>query len=142
MKQILSVLFAVVLAAGMVSCKGGQNTPEPEDDATKVTVNRIQVQYLGSFIAYMLFYDEQDKVFVFPVNLSDGAKDVELGTTYVYPGDMNPTYAYWMLSDYTTHALYEEASFTKTEKSADKLLIKARVIDKNGDKWALTYEED
>ena len=144
MKNYL-VFIVAVLAIGLTACRGGQNVPEPVDPdvpgATKIVVARIQVQPMGSRIFYMLYDDESGKAFVFPLLLAEGLEDAEPGKTYVYPGDMDKTYAYWMLSDYMTHALYTEASFKKTLKSEDKMHIYATAFDTNGDKWVLAYDE-
>lgn len=147
MKKYL-VFFLAVLAFVAVGCKGGQNPPEPVDPvdpdvpgATKIEVARIQVQPMGSRIFYMLYDDESGKGFVFPIILEDGQEDVEPDKTYVFPGDMDKTYAYWMLEDYVTHALYTEASFKKTIKPEDKIHIYATAFDTNGDKWVLVYDE-
>ena len=149
MKKYLVFLLALVLL-GAVGCKGKQDPPDPVDPeepevpegATKVEVARIQVQPLGTCIAYMLYDDESGKAFVFPLILAEGQEDVELGKTYVFPGEMNKAFAYWMLSDYTTHALYTEATFKKTVKSEDKIRIDATATDTNGDKWVLVYDEN
>ena len=158
MKKYLVFLLALVLL-GAVGCKGKQNPPDPvgpedpvtpvdPDDpvvpegATKVEVARIQVQPMGTRMFYMLYDDVSGKGFVFPIILDEGKDDVEPGKTYVYPGEMDKTYAYWMLSDYTTHALYTEATFKKTVKSEDKIRIDATATDTNGDKWVLVYDEN
>ena len=158
MKKYLVFLLALVLL-GAVGCKGKQNPPDPvgpedpvtpvdPDDpvvpegATKVEVARIQVQPMGTRMFYMLYDDVSGKGFVFPIILDEGKDDVEPGKTYVYPGEMDKTYAYWMLSDYTTHALYTDATFKKTLKSEDKIRIDATATDTNGDKWVLVYDEN
>ena len=161
MKKYLVFLLALVLL-GAVGCKGKQNPPDPvgpedpvtpvdptdpdepvvPEGATKVEVARIQVQPMGTRMFYMLYDDVSGKGFVFPIILDEGKDDVEPGKTYVYPGEMDKTYAYWMLSDYTTHALYTDATFKKTLKSEDKIRIDATATDTNGDKWVLVYDEN
>ena len=152
MKKYLVYLLALVLL-GAVGCKGKQNPPDPvgpedpevpvvPEGATKVEVARIQIQAMGTRIFYMLYDDESGKAFVFPLILAEGQEDVEAGKTYIYPGEMDKTYAYWMLSDYVTHALYTEATFKKTVKSEDKIRIDATASDTNGDQWVLVYDEN
>lgn len=158
MKKYLVFFLAVVLL-GVAGCKGKQNPPDPvgpedpvvpvdpedpvvPEGATKVEVARIQVQPMGARMFYMLYDDVSGKAFVFPLIIAEGQEDVEPGKTYVYPGEMDKTYAYWMLSDYTTHALYTEATFKKTVKSEDKIRIDATAADTNGDKWVLVYDEN
>ena len=149
MKKYL-VLFLALVLVGASGCKGKQNPPDPvgpdepvvPEGATKVEVARIQVQPMGTRIIYMLDDDVSGKAFVFPIIIAAGQEDVELGKTYVFPGEMDKTYAYWMLSDYTTHALYTEATFKKTLPSEDKIHIDATATDTNGDKWVLTATVD
>lgn len=151
MRKIFSVLSIALVAFGLASCKGGKSVPDepivPEtpvapEDATLVNVARVQVQPMGTCIAYMLFDDVSGKGFVFPLVIPSGAEDVEPGKTYVFPDEMNRTYAYWMLSDYTTHALYTEATFKKTVKADEKWRIDATATDTNGDKWVLLFDEN
>ena len=146
MKKYLVFLW-ILAVLGFVGCKGGQNPPDPvepevPEGATKIVVARAQVEPMGTRIFYMLYDDESGKGFVFPILLSEGQEDVEPGKTYVFPGEMDKTYAYWMLSDYTTHALYTEATFKKTIKPKDDIRIDATVTDTNGDKWVLVYDEE
>ena len=158
MKKYLVFFLALVLL-GASGCKGKQNPPDPvgpeepvtpvdpdepvvPEGATKVEVARIQVQPMGTRMFYMLYDDVSGKAFVFPLIIAEGQEDVEPGKTYVYPGEMDKTYAYWMLSDYTTHALYTEATFKKTVKSEDKIRIDATATDTNEDKWVLVYDEN
>ena len=149
MKKIITILSCALLAFGLTACKGknppdpvGPVDPEVPEGATKVEVARIQVQPMGTRIIYMLYDDVSGKGFVFPIIIAAGREDVELGKTYVFPGEMDKTYAYWMLSDYTTHALYTEATFKKTVKSEEKIRIDATAADTNGDKWVLVYNEN
>ena len=152
MKKYLVFLLALVLF-GAAGCKGKQNPPDPvtpvdpeepvvPEGATKIEVARIQVQPMGTRMFYMLYDDVSGKGFIYPIIIAEGLEDVEPGKTYVYPGEMDKTYAYWMLSDYTTHALYTEATFKKTVKSEDKIRIDATATDTNGDKWVLVYNEN
>ncbi|MBR0194707.1 MAG: hypothetical protein IJQ32_00475 [Paludibacteraceae bacterium] len=106
-----------------------------------ITVERIQVQSMGTMIVYMLYDDPNSRVFVYPLLLSDGETDAVLGKTYVFPGEMNQAYAYWMLSDYTTHALYTQATFCKTDLGNGHTRIDATATDTNNDAFTLTYDE-
>ena len=51
--------------------------------------------------------------------------------------------AFWMLSDYTTHAMNKEATFKATFKAtqnaAGELRIEATATDENEDSWKLLY---
>jgi hypothetical protein len=89
----------------------------------------------------MLYDDESGKAFVFPLYIAESAEDVELGKTYTFPEDMNTVYAYWILSDYTTHSLYSAATFKKTELTEGMIRIDATVTDMNKDNWILLYDE-
>jgi len=149
MKKLLLLLAIGCMALGLVCC-GGQNPPEPEvpaepevpEGTTLIKVARVQVQPMGTCIAYMLYDDESGKAFVYPLLLQQGEEDVEPGKTYVFPGEMNKAYAYWMLSDYTTHALYTEATFKKTLKNDTLMRIDATASDTNGDKWMLVFDQN
>ena len=124
MKKIL-YLTCVLALLGLAACEkktADEPTPQeqqedPQESLEGVTViARMQVQRIGSScIVYMLYDDESGKAFVFPLYIAESDEDVELGKTYTFPEDMNTVYAYWMLSDYTTHSLYSAATFKKTE---------------------------
>ncbi len=120
-----------------------QDPQDPQESLEGVTViARMQVQRIGSScIAYMLYDDESGKAFVFPLYIAESAEDVELGKTYTFPEDMNTVFAYWMLSDYTTHSLYSAATFKKTELTEGMIRIDATVTDMNKDNWILLYDE-
>ena len=138
MKKYLVFFLALVLL-GASGCKGKQNPPDPvgpEEPVTPVDPDEPVVPEGATKV------DVSGKAFVFPLIIAEGQEDVEPGKTYVYPGEMDKTYAYWMLSDYTTHALYTEATFKKTVKSEDKIRIDATAADTNGDKWVLVYDEN
>lgn len=129
MRKILSLLtcllFSFVLAA------------EP----LHISVERIQIQSMGTMIVYMLYDDPNERAFIYPLLLQPGETDAVSGKTYVYPGEMSKTFAYWMLSDYSTHALYTEATFLKTENEAGEIRIEATATDTNGDSFELLYDE-
>ena len=129
MRKMLSLLICTLFAVSL--------SAEP----LHIPVERIQIQSMGSMIVYMLYDDPNDRVFVYPLLLQEGETDAELGKTYVYPGEMHKTYAYWMLSDYTTHALYTEATFQKTMNEAGEMRIDATATDTNGDSFVLVYDE-
>ena len=137
MKKIYYWMLVLGVGLWMCSCTPGGKEEDPFADAT--VIERIQVQPLGTCIAYMLYEDESGKAFVFPLYVASGAQDIEYGKLYVYPGDMNPTYAYWMLSDYSTHALYTKATFKATKNEAGNLRIEATATDAHGDSWKLLY---
>ena len=137
MKKIFYSLMMLCMAFWMSSCAPGCKEEDPFADAT--VINRVQTQSFGTFIAYMLYDDESGKAFVFPIYVESGAQDIEFGRLYVYPGDMHPVYAYWMLSDYTTHAMYKEATFKATQNAAGELRIEATATDENEDSWKLLY---
>lgn len=151
MKKILFLLTCVITLLGMASCeKKSSEEPipqeqqeDPQDPLEGVTViGRIQVQRIGlSCIAYMLYDDESGKAFVFPLYIAESDEDVELGKTYTFPDDMNTVYAYWMLSDYTTHSLYSAATFKKSELAEGMIRIDATATDMNNDSWILLYDE-
>jgi hypothetical protein len=129
MRKILSLLMSLVVSMTLWA------------ETTNVTVERIQIQSMGSMIVYMLYDDPNMRVFVYPLLLQDGETDAELGKTYMYPGEMNMGYAYWVLSDMQTHALYTEATFVKTENAAGEIRIEATATDTNGDSFELVYDE-
>ena len=112
-----------------------------------VNVKYIQQQSMGTCYTYMLYADTifgseaSTRSFVFPILIESGAEDVVAGQTYVYPGEMHQTYAYWMLSDYVTHSLYTEATFCKTILPDQRTRIVATASDQRGDSFILTYEE-
>jgi hypothetical protein len=110
-------------------------------EALHVPVDRIQVQSMGSMMVYMLYDDPNERVFVYPLLLQEGETDAKDGKTYVYPGEMSKTYAYWMLSDYKTHALYTEATFRMTLNETNEKRIDATATDTNGDSFELLYDE-
>lgn len=157
MKKILSVWAIVLATLCFVSCeKKEADEPKPQDPQEQqdpqedpqeslegvTVIGRVQVQRIGAnCIAYMLYDDESGKAFVYPIYIAEAAEDVELGKTYTFPDDMNTVYAYWMLSDYTTHSLYSAATFKKTEVGEDKIRIDATATDMNADSWALLYDE-
>ena len=151
MKKILFVLTCVFTLLGLAACEkktADEPTPQeqqedPQESQEGVTViARMQVQRIGlSCIAYMLYDDESGKAFVFPLYIAESDEDVELGKTYTFPEDMNTVYAYWMLSDYTTHSLYSAATFKKTELAEGMIRIDATVTDMNKDNWILLYDE-
>ena len=160
MKKVLSVI--ALLALLFVSCEKKSPVepvvPVDPQDTTVVPVDprdtilpfgpndsiisiyRIQIQPMGTTIAYMLYDDESGKAFVFPLNIPNSADDVEPGKLYTLD-EMNKVYAYWMLSDYTTHSLYTDAKFVKFKDEDGLVLIKAKVSDQNGDTWNLVYDE-
>ena len=113
MRKIIYSLMMLCMLWGMNACTPASREDDPFADAT--IIQRIQVQPMGSMIAYILYEDESGKAFVFPIYVASGAQDIEYGRLYVYPGDMHQTYAYWMLSDYTTHGLYKTATFKATK---------------------------
>ena len=129
MRKILSLLICLLFSFAL--------SAEP----LHISVERIQIQSMGSMMVYMLYDDPNERVFVYPLLLEEGETDAVLGKTYVYPGEMHKTYAYWMLSDYTTHALYTEATFQKTENAAGEVRIEATATDTNGDSFELLYDE-
>ena len=129
MRKMLSLLACVLFSLAL--------SAEP----LHISVERIQIQSMGSMIVYMLYDDPNDRVFVYPLLLQEGETDAVAGKTYVYPGEMHRTYAYWMLSDYTTYALYTEATFVKTENATGEIRIEATATDTNGDSFELLYDE-
>ncbi len=153
MRKIVSLLLTTIMVFGFASCEGGKSVPEcgqptPEEGQTDtvgvktIQIDRVQVQPMGTMVAYMLYEDANERVFVFPLILEEGQEDAVPGKTYVYPGEMSPTYAYWMLSDYTTHALYTEATFKKMVSGADTWYIDATATDTNGDSWKLRFNQE
>ena len=115
-------------------------------EPTDIKVGWIQVQKLyATCISYILF-DEigqpDGKGFVFPIYIAEGAEDIDLERTYVYPGpDMNSNFVMWMLSDYATHSFYTQATFVKTEDEEGYIRIEATAMDQNGDEWAIHYDQ-
>ena len=143
---VLNLLLAVFLLSFVACKKDSKNEPGESPTSGEVTppalsISRVQMQSMGTMIVYMLYDDPNDRVFVYPLLLSDGTTDAVSGKTYVYPGEMSQTYAYWMLSDYTTHALYTQATFCKTDLGNDKIRIDATATDTNNDAFTLTYDE-
>lgn len=135
LQKILRMKKIVTLFAGIFCALCLHATP------TEVSVQRIQLLPIGAdCIGYGLYDDTSDKAFIFPIYVSDGATDVELGRTYTID-DMNRVYTYWMLSDYSTHALFTAATFKKTEDANGKVRIDATATDTNNDEWILTYDE-
>lgn len=144
MRKAVSILITTLLVIGFASCEGGKSVPEggqPEQEDV-IRIDRVQVQNIGKIVAYMLYEDANERVFVFPLLSEDGQTDAVPGKTYVYPGEMSQTYAYWMLSDYTTHALYTEATFKKTVIGEDIWHIEATATDENGDEWKLKFDQE
>ena len=150
MKKILylTCVLALLCLAACEKKTADEPTPQeqqedPQESLEGVTlIARMQVQRIGlSCIAYMLYDDESGKAFVFPLYIAESDEDVELGKTYTFPEDMNTVYAYWMLSDYTTHSLYSAATFKKTELAEGMIRIDATVTDMNKDNWILLYDE-
>ena len=144
MRKIVSILLTTLVVFGFASCEGGKSVPEGDQPKQEdiIQIDRVQVQPMGTMVAYMLYEDANERVFVFPLILEDGQEDAVPGKTYVYPGEMSQTYAYWMLSDYTTHALYTEATFKKTVSGADTWHIDATATDTNGDQWKLRFDQE
>ena len=131
MKKITSLVMGLLFAVGMYA----------DAEPTQIHVERIQIQpWSGSRIFYMLYDDPNMRVFVFPLFLAEGQTDAELGKTYVYPGEMDQIYAYWMLSDYTTYALYTHATFLMTEPEPAEMRIDATATDTNGESFVLVYD--
>lgn len=148
MKKLFLPSAILLLTICLASCGGTKNEPEqPQQDTTAVdpdsdatAIDRVQVQKIGAnCIAYMLYHDDSGKAFVYPIYIAEGAEDVEEGKTYTID-EMNKVYTYWMLSDYTTHSLFTEATFKKTMPDG-KLRIDATAKDQNGDQWKLLYKE-
>ena len=129
MRKILSLLTCLLFSFTL--------SAEP----LHISVERIQIQSMGTMIVYMLYDDPNERAFVYPLLLQEGEIDAVLGKTYVYPGEMHKTFAYWMLSDYSTYALYTQATFLKTESEAGEVRIEATATDTNGDSFELLYDE-